>query len=632
MGALGHPNSNVRAGAALALGRLKSIAAADALTACLQDPVHLVRQNAAAALGMLGAPVVGLLLAQIQNGSTSDLQQRLAEALARLRDPEAAEVLAAALNYLDPPARYGAAEALGALRLTSAVPALIQTLQSTDPVSRQKSAQALLEIGSPEAVNALTVLLADPDPRLRELAVRGLGKVGGEPAALSLLIGLDDPEETVRLATEAVLAEIREPGLEQILLTALNSSSPIIQRAVAHALGNFADERVVSRLQELMNEEGDLRTRLTAAQSLARLGDERGTAMILRTLNAPNQEIRRVAAIALGMTGNPRAVEPLIESARNGTFDAAVPEGRRLRRQMFQAMAAVGAEMVPPLIELLASGDPGVRGFAADALAHMGPSAVEPLAKALGSHPDLGVRAAAARLLGRLGDREAVESLSQVLRETLTGPYPLVFLLRLIGDATAPVRAAAAAAIGEIGALDGAGLLLSSARYDPSPEVNAAAETALARAGAPVVIARLAQPDVSGYINRALAAALSLLLIGFLAGAATRAWGLPDAVLLTGLAGAAVLGLADGLEGRRRPIRLALLGSLAGAAASWIAGLAGLPGWVVSLLAAFLPAAGALTGWSRAVPMQRLAGLFGGVVLGFVGAGIAGLILGTIIG
>ena len=608
------------------------MAAADALTAALQDPVYLVRRNAAAGLGMLGAPVVGLLLAQVQDGGTGDLQGRLADALASLRDPEAVDVLAAALNYLEPPARYGAAEALGAIRNPEAVPALVQTLTSNDPISRQKTAQALLEIGSPEALNALTILLADPDPRLRELAARSLGRVGDEPAVLSLLTGLEDAEETVRQATEAALAGIRAPGLEQILLTALNDSSAFSQRAVAHSLGNYPDEAVVERLLELMNEEGDLRTRLMAAQSLARVGDERGTAMILRTLNAPNRETRRLAAIALGMTGDPRAVEPLIESARGGGFDTATQEGRGQRRRMFQAMGIVGEVMVAPLIELLASGDPGIAGFAADALVQMGREAVGPLADALGSHPELKVRVLAARLLGRLGDREAVEPLSQVLRETLTGPYPLVFLLRLVSDATAPVRAAAAAAIGELGGMDGAGLLLSSARYDPSPEVNAAAEAALARTGSPAAIVRLAQPDVSGFLNRALAAGLALLLVGFLAGAATRAWGLPDAILLTGLAAAAALGLADGLEGRRQPVRLALFGSLAGVAAAWLGRTAGLPGWGASLLAAALPAAGALSGWSRAVPMQRLAGLFGGVVLGFIGAGAAGLILGTIVG
>jgi HEAT repeat protein len=465
---------------------------------------------------------------------------------------------------------------------------------------------------------------------MRELAVRGLGRIEDESSILSLLSALEDSDETVRLATETALAGISNPALAPILLTSLNASSAFAQRAIAHALGSYPDAQVIESLRELMTAEGDLRTRLTAAQSLSRLGDERGTTMILRTLNAPNQETRRIAAIALGMTGDPRAVAPLIETARRGTFDAATPEGRRQRRRMFEAMAAVGAEILPPLIDLLASGDPAVSGLAADALAQMGSKAVTPLANALSSHPDITVRVAAARLLGRLREREAVEPLMETLRETLVGPYPLVFLLRLFGDRTAPVRAAAAAAIGEIGGLDGAGLLLSSSRYDPSMEVNEAAEAALARSGAPAVIARLAQPDVTGYINRALAAGLALLMVGFVAGAATRLWGVADAVPLIGLASAGVLGLADGLEGRRRPIRLALAGSLAGGAAAWLILLAGQSGWESSLAAAALPAVGALVGWSRAVPMQRLAGLFGGAILGFIGAGAAALILGTI--
>jgi hypothetical protein len=250
--------------------------------------------------------------------------------------------------------------------------------------------------------------------------------------------------------------------------------------------------------------------------------------------------------------------------------------------------------------------------------------------QALGSNPQMAVRVAAAKLLGRLGDPEAVEPLMQVLRGTLLGPYPLVFFLRLISDRSSSLRAAAASALGEIGSLDGAALLLSSSRYDPSPEVNTAAEAALARIGAPAVIVRLAQPDVTGYINRALASGLSLLLAGGLAGTAARLWGNADTGLLAGLAAAGVLGLADGLDGRRRTIRLGLAGCLVGGAAAWLIALAGLPAWAASGAAAVLPAAAALAGWSRAEPAQRLAGLFGGLVLGFIGAGAGGLILGTI--
>ncbi|HUF39958.1 MAG TPA: HEAT repeat domain-containing protein [Anaerolineales bacterium] len=629
--ALGHPNSNVRAAAALALGRLKAVTAAEALLAVLADRVHLVRQNAAAALGLLGAPIVGLLLAHVQETAGTDQELQLSEALSHLRDPEAVDVLAAALNYLEPPARYGVAEALGAIRREGAVPALIQTLGSPDPISRQKAAQSLLDIGSLEAVRALTALLADPDPRLRELAVRGLAKIGDEPSVLSLLTTLEDPEERVRLATETALGDVRTPGMEQVLVTALNVSSAFAQRAIANTLGNYPDPRVIERLSGLMTEEGDLRTRLTAAQSLARLGEARGAAMILRTLNAPNEEIRRMAAIALGRAGDPRAAGPLIESLKPGALDPATPEGRLQRRMMFEAIAAVGPGIWQPLIELLALADPGIRGFAADALVNLGPAAAAPLAEVLGSHPKPEVRAEAARLLGRLGEGEVVEALTLALRETLSGPYPLIFLLRLLYDPTAPVRAASAAAIGQIGGMDGAARLLSSARFDPSPVVNAAAEAALARLGAPAITVRMAQPDVSGFINRALAAALALLLVGFLSGAVNRMWGLPDAVLLAGLAGAAVLGLADGLEGRARPIRFAVLGCLIAVPAAWLFDTAGQPAWLSSLLAGGLPAAGALAGWSRAALMQRLAGLFGGVVLGFIGAGAAGLLLGTII-
>jgi hypothetical protein len=133
--------------------------------------------------------------------------------------------------------------------------------------------------------------------------------------------------------------------------------------------------------------------------------------------------------------------------------------------------------------------------------------------------------------------------------------------------------------------------------------------------------------DVAGFVNRAAAGGLALALAGFVAGAVSQLWGIPEVALLSGLAAGGALGFADGLEVRREPIRAALLGGLLAAA---LAGLLGGRSWLVSAFGAAIPAAAGLRYAGRVDFLQRAAGFFGGMVLGFVGAGLAAVLLGTI--
>lgn len=626
---IGHSNPNVRAGAAIALGRLRAVNAVETLVEMLNDPVYRVHRSAARAIGLIGSRAVGVVLATLQENPGATLRQRLADSLGFIRDPEAVEILAAAVNYLVPPARYGALDALSAIGHAAAIPALLQAVRSEDPLSRLKAAQALQKINAPEAIHAFAGLLDQADVRLRIPAIQGIGEIGGEQAVLSLLSFLDDEDENVAQATAAALCEIDSPEALEIFLTTINSASTWVQKSIADLLSNYREDRVVERLMALLAEQGDLETRLTAAKSLALIGDARGTAMILRTLNAPNIEIRQSASIALGLTGDARAINPFVQSIRQKTIDPGTPRGRYLRRRMIQSMTAIGAEAVEPMIELLVDKDAFVSRLAWDVLERMGETAVEPLIVAMKYHRNQQVRTNAAHLLGRIGDARAAEPLSDILRKVLIGPYPIVFLGRLFYDPGSMLRAAAANSLGKISSPDGASLLISAARYDPDHAVNQAAELALARLGSPTGIVRLAQADVTGFVNHVMASSAVITVLGVIAALVSRLWGIPDAALLAGLGAGAGFGYVDGLEGHKRPAQGALVGGLVAVLLAWL--LAGVrEPWMISTAGVIFPVVGSFLGWDRKPLVLRLAGLFGGIVLGFAGAGVLLLILGTI--
>jgi HEAT repeat protein len=121
---------------------------------------------------------------------------------------------------------------------------------------------------------------------------------------------------------------------------------------------------------------------------------------------------------------------------------------------------------VDPLIAALES---ELRPVAAPALVRIGPLAVDRLGEALcGRFFSCGARAAAAQILGKIGDNRAVESLIRALR-----------------DRDSPVREAAASALETIG--PPAVKPLIEALNDSRPDVRWAATRMLGRMGAPAV-------------------------------------------------------------------------------------------------------------------------------------------------
>jgi HEAT repeat protein len=202
----------------------------------------------------------------------------------------------------------------------------------------------------------------------------------------------------------------------------------------------------------------------------------------LRELNAPQPEVRRSAAFALGKMGGQAyvAVRPLVSRIRTDR-DAGVRE---------TAAAAVGdivvdsggvlrglwTEAGPALEEALKSDpDPRVRRSAAYSLGAFGRQAVSALpvlsAALEDAHP--AVRQNAAWALGRLGQQggEAVEGLCKLLK-----------------DSDSLVRRDAAGALGTLGrptAQAGASPLLALLRAEPDEVVRRTALDALARLAGP---------------------------------------------------------------------------------------------------------------------------------------------------
>ncbi len=172
-------------------------------------------------------------------------------------------------------------------------------------------------------------------------------------------------------------------------------------------------------------------------------------AVLLEGLSGSCAEVRVTAASLLGLCGDPRAADVLVDAVH-----AAAPDvGARAVDALGVLRLGYSASV---LIDALRSDNELLHHAATRALSRFGPGAVAALAGALRA-PQEHIRWHAARALGQIGDASAAESLASAL-----------------GDPDSNVRFASAEALAEIGAEAMPKFLERLARHAASEDVRQA--------------------------------------------------------------------------------------------------------------------------------------------------------------
>ncbi|MBN2128262.1 MAG: HEAT repeat domain-containing protein [Sedimentisphaerales bacterium] len=255
------------------------------------------------------------------------------------------------------------------------------------------------------------------DARTRMEAIRNLSKRGSRPIS-HLTRALQDEDRDVREAAVRALVTMGDAGVDS-LAVAFNESS---------------DNAWIS-------------------------------GFLISELSDDTLEWRRTtsSAIALGVIGETRAIEPLISLLLDQRHY------NLIREAACKALGLIGASAIPPLIAAIERdeyyGDP--TALVSTVFSNIGPEAVARLISAAESENAL-VREAAIRSLGSIGDRQAVGPLIAALEEEAHGirqcavdslgaigderaVEPLIVRLK---DENARVRASAAKVLGRFSARD----------------------------------------------------------------------------------------------------------------------------------------------------------------------------------
>jgi len=210
---------------------------------------------------------------------------RAASALGKVLGEGAAlarESLRRRLKDDNPEVRYTVALALGELRDRDAVEALIEATEGDGhPLPRQAAVIALGLIGDPRATGALARMLRDAPPDVRFQAATSLVQVNPDKAAGHLRTALKDPDPEVRAAAAAAMGDLDQAVSTNALAALLEDPAGPVQLEAAVALSRLGDNRGSGILILAMDRP---ETRHLAAEMFFRLPDPSATPHLWRLL------------------------------------------------------------------------------------------------------------------------------------------------------------------------------------------------------------------------------------------------------------------------------------------------------------------------------------------------------------
>lgn len=219
------------------------------------------------------------------------------------------------------------------------------------------------------------------------------------------------------------MSESRLSAIQVLYLECLNNEDESIREEAVKHLLDLLDSDLIDPLIELARQ-NDTQGQLEAIWLLGKSEETRVTETLLEIFASPDPQVREVVAGALAEIGDVRALQPLIEALddeSNTVKDSAAIALGELR----------DSRAIKPLIKQLE--DLGGQQVAAWALAMIGDKrAIQPLTNVLLQAEDASFRGMAARSLGKLALPEADQAVIQGLEDE--DETVLIEVIRVLGE------------------------------------------------------------------------------------------------------------------------------------------------------------------------------------------------------
>lgn len=230
-----------------------------------------------------------------------------------------------ALTGQDPSGRRLACEEIAELRQPHEfVGALAVALGDSDHGVSEAAMNALVEVGGTVVVAAVAPLLRDNEARLRNRAIEILIKAGTEATALVSSM-LNDPDDDVVKFAVDILAAIKDPAPAPAVAKLMNYPNANVRGAAVLYMGMVRPYGAAAYITEAL---GDVEqwVRFSAIEALGLLGDTRYLEPLLEILRRESGIVREAAVDALSkMATTANSYEILMTMEEFITDDNALP-------------------------------------------------------------------------------------------------------------------------------------------------------------------------------------------------------------------------------------------------------------------------------------------------------------------
>ena len=256
-------------------------------------------------------------------------------------------------------------------------PRSVELLQN--PQTRLAEARRLGETRTVEAVPMLRQFTKDKDPEVRRTCVWSLGEIGDKEAIHAVLLRVYDDELAVRIETAAALSKLYGFDAHKGLVDMLEDHDPKVRIAAVNAFKRVLKDKQALKAVIGALADDETKVRVAALAVVVTLEEEDATWALVNTLNDKDAALRLAAAKELAKRRGVAAFHGL--SRALGHSDKAV------RDATAEAILAVGKPLIPYLKkELAASKTAEGKAAAARLLAKMGEVEVAPAILSLLKH------------------------------------------------------------------------------------------------------------------------------------------------------------------------------------------------------------------------------------------------------
>ncbi len=295
--------------------------AVDDLLEALEDVDDSTREEAAKSLAELGDPGTLEALLRATEDDYWAVRNHAATGLSKIGGPQAMESLITLFNDTIMEVRNAAVAAMARVGAVT-TPRLLASLKDERWRIREHAAKAAGDIGDAGAVDALVTACRDRDGAVKSAAAEALGKIG-DPRAIPPLTKLfRDSSKIVRETAGTALVAIGEPSVDG-LIACLQDKDFVVRCHGARALGGMTSDYQYGR---------------------SWVKDPKVVDALVGALKDPDRAVREDATIALGMIGDPKAIDPLIEAMKDGA----------VKRHAIMSLGMIGdARALPPVLDAL---------------------------------------------------------------------------------------------------------------------------------------------------------------------------------------------------------------------------------------------------------------------------------------